>query len=199
MTHIKSLVFDLDQTLFDRRRAFCDWLKDLNLSEACQSSLQTLDQNGHGDRDVLFENFQVLTGESLNQSGLAESLARYSKPDEQLRLTLSRLQNSFELAVLTNGGTDTQLAKLHALSLDSVFEPSRVFVSSEIGFEKPDPAAFQYVVDAIGVAADRCIYFGDLADTDITAARAAGWQSCLVDGPIDVQRKLQSRFGGVAC
>lgn len=47
----------------------------------------------------------------------------------------------------------------------------QVFTSSDIGLRKPDAAAFEYVVKAIGVPADRILFFDD-ALANIAGARA---------------------------
>ncbi|MEM6471790.1 MAG: HAD family hydrolase [Planctomycetota bacterium] len=198
MNRITSLVFDLDQTLFDRRRAFDDWLADLSLSRRDSSRLRFIDQNGYGNRDLLFKSVETLTGEPLNQHRFVNTLMRFVEPNATLRTMLTRLRSDFRLAVLTNGGVATQIAKLKALALDSVFAPNRIFISAEIGFEKPDVAAFEHVASALKAPAGRCMYFGDRSNIDVSAALAAGWKACLVDGPTELQRKLRSRFGVVA-
>ena len=52
---------------------------------------------------------------------------------------------------------------------------SRVFVSSEIGFEKPDPRIFQFAAEALGVSANRILHIGDHYEQDALGARSAGW------------------------
>jgi glucose-1-phosphatase len=55
----------------------------------------------------------------------------------------------------------------------------QVFTSSDIGLRKPDAAAFQYVVKAIGVPADRILFFDD-APANIAGARACGLKAVQV-------------------
>lgn len=68
----------------------------------------------------------------------------------------------------------------------------RVFVSHEIGYRKPDAAAFRHVLEAIGVAAPEALLFDDLLP-NIEAARAIGMQAVQVRGPEDVRQALMER------
>lgn len=49
-----------------------------------------------------------------------------------------------------------------------------VFVSAEVGVEKPDPSAFLRACAALGVAPERTLHVGDDPVEDVQAARGAG-------------------------
>jgi putative hydrolase of the HAD superfamily len=73
----------------------------------------------------------------------------------------------------------------------------RIFISSEIGAEKPDPRAFRAVEAALGLPASACLHVGDSYAHDYRAAQTAGWQAILVaptppaaDAPINSIAKL---------
>jgi len=53
----------------------------------------------------------------------------------------------------------------------------RTFLSSEIGYSKPDPRFFTAVERQLGVPGEQITLVGDDWDNDIVAARAAGWQA----------------------
>ncbi len=55
-----------------------------------------------------------------------------------------------------------------------------VFISSEIGAEKPDERAFRSVEAALQLPASAILHVGDSLAHDYEAARAAGWQAVLV-------------------
>jgi HAD superfamily hydrolase (TIGR01509 family) len=65
----------------------------------------------------------------------------------------------------------------------------KVFVSSTIGLRKPDAAAFQFVVDEIGVPAGRVVFFDDSL-SNVEGARACGLQAVHVTSHADVARTL---------
>jgi putative hydrolase of the HAD superfamily len=66
-----------------------------------------------------------------------------------------------------------------------------MFLSSTIGLRKPDAAAYDHVVKAIGVPASRIVFFDDLAD-NIEGARARGLVAVHVTSPGDVANALNA-------
>jgi putative hydrolase of the HAD superfamily len=71
----------------------------------------------------------------------------------------------------------------------------RIFASHEIGLRKPEPASFEYVCQATGLAPEAFLFFDDLAE-NVQAARAVGLQAVLVQSPEDVARALTRAFAG---
>ena len=66
-----------------------------------------------------------------------------------------------------------------------------IFLSSAIGLRKPDAAAYDHVVQAIGVPAQRIVFFDDLAE-NIDGARARGLTAVHVTSPDDVAQALSA-------
>ena len=66
-----------------------------------------------------------------------------------------------------------------------------IFLSSAIGLRKPDAAAYDHVVQAIGVPAERIVFFDDLAE-NIDGARARGLTAVHVTSPDDVAQALSA-------
>ncbi|MEK9281366.1 MULTISPECIES: HAD-IA family hydrolase [unclassified Bradyrhizobium] len=64
-----------------------------------------------------------------------------------------------------------------------------LYLSSSIGLRKPDAEAFDHVVGAIGVPAERIVFFDDLAE-NIEGARARGLTAVHVTSPTDVGHAL---------
>jgi glucose-1-phosphatase len=66
-----------------------------------------------------------------------------------------------------------------------------IFLSSTIGLRKPDAEAYDHVVQAIGVPAERIVFFDDL-DENIEGARRYGLKAVLVTSSADVARALEA-------
>jgi putative hydrolase of the HAD superfamily len=64
-----------------------------------------------------------------------------------------------------------------------------VYLSSAIGLRKPDAAAYDHVVNAIGVPASRIVFFDDLAE-NVEGARARGLLAVHVRSSADVAAAL---------
>lgn len=66
-----------------------------------------------------------------------------------------------------------------------------IFLSSTIGLRKPDAEAYDHVVQAIGVPAERILFFDDTL-ANIDGARARGLQAVHVRSAADVARALDA-------
>jgi HAD superfamily hydrolase (TIGR01509 family) len=106
--------------------------------------------------------------------GIAPLLARAAK-----RLPLYAFSN-------TNRAHVEHFSVAHAGLLGHF---SEIFLSSTIGLRKPDAAAYDHVIKAIGVPAQRIVFFDDLAE-NIKGARAQGLTAVHVTSPDDVAQAL---------
>jgi FMN phosphatase YigB (HAD superfamily) len=106
--------------------------------------------------------------------GISEHLARAGK-----RMALYAFSN-------TNPPHVEHFSKAYAEVLGHFRE---IFLSSTIGFRKPNLEAYDHVVRAIGVPASRIVFFDDSAD-NIVGARAYGLNAVHVTAPDDVTMAL---------
>ena len=86
----------------------------------------------------------------------------------------------------TNGAHVEHFSVIYAGVLGHFRE---IFLSSSIGLRKPDAAAYDHVVNAIGVPASRIVFFDDLAE-NIEGAKARGLTTVHVRSPEDVADAL---------
>lgn len=92
---------------------------------------------------------------------------------------LERLKSAgFQLVVVSNADGRLQ-ALLERAGLATFF--SVVADSQLVGVEKPDPAIFHGVLDAVGVAPGDAVHVGDFYTLDVAGARAAGMTPVLLD------------------
>jgi HAD superfamily hydrolase (TIGR01509 family) len=71
-----------------------------------------------------------------------------------------------------------------------------IFVSSTIGYRKPDAEAFAYVAEQMGVRPERILFFDD-SSANIDGARASGFQAVLVRSNADVRDALARVLGAL--
>lgn len=79
------------------------------------------------------------------------------------------------VALITNGASDTQRAKLAAMGIHDWFDV--LVISGETGIAKPDPSAFAPAVDRLGITGATVWHVGDNLATDVAGANAAGLTS----------------------
>lgn len=85
---------------------------------------------------------------------------------------LQHLLKTYRIGLLTNGAPDVQLEKLQTPNLSRYFEV--IGVSGIIGAGKPDPRAFNYILDKLGVAPDSAAMIGDNLRNDVAGAQKVG-------------------------
>ncbi|MFC1428585.1 HAD family hydrolase [Streptacidiphilus sp. N1-12] len=76
------------------------------------------------------------------------------------------------VAVVTNGATDIQTAKLSATGLDQIVDAA--VISESVGIRKPDPAIFRAAAARCGKPLAGGWMTGDNPDTDISGAHGVG-------------------------
>ena len=108
--------------------------------------------------------------------GIAPLLARAGK-----RLPLYAFSN-------TNRPHVAHFSPLYADLLSHFRE---LYLSSTIGLRKPDAAAYDHVVSAIGVPASRIVFFDDVAE-NVDGARARGLMAVQVKSSADVAAALDA-------
>ena len=86
--------------------------------------------------------------------------------------TLRTLSQTRRLALVTNGESHKQRAKVDRFDLGSLFE--RIFVEEEVGFGKPDPRIFRHVLAKMKVTPEACLMIGDNLSWDIAAPQSLG-------------------------
>lgn len=86
----------------------------------------------------------------------------------------------------TNGAHVDHFSRAYADVLGHFRE---IYLSSAIGLRKPEAAAYDHVVKAIGVPASRIVFFDDSAE-NIAGARARGLTAVHVKSPDDVATAL---------
>jgi len=87
------------------------------------------------------------------------------------RPCLEKIRGRYRLSVLSN--FDGRLRRiLQDLEVAEFFE--ELFISSELGCEKPHPQIFQQAAEQMGVACENCLHVGDDQDRDWAGAKNAG-------------------------
>lgn len=197
----EAVIFDVDDTLFDRRRA-----QEVILQIIVQELPAVFNGLGFGeihhafaesdriaceeyDAGILRERFRDRRSKLFLQIlGLDQSPAntisdlyvtRYpavNAPVPGALSTVKSLAHVFRLGVVSNGFPDVQYRKLEALQLRQCF--ACIVLSEEVGIHKPDPAIFQLAASMVNVRPEACLYVGDLFDVDVVGAKEAGMQAC---------------------
>lgn len=200
MEHTKKhLIFDLDDTLWDYKRnskealiELCDTYGLTDRGVEHSLFLSTFREVNHDlwhrfdqgliGRDVIrAERFpSVFEKLSLNPDGIAMQMQ-----DEFMTIcpakpalvhganeVLEYLSKNYTLHILTNGFDEIQFTKLEASGISGYFD--KVITSGRVGYRKPQPEIFAYVLEAIGATKEECVMIGDNPVSDIEGAHKFG-------------------------
>ncbi|MBK1876592.1 HAD-IA family hydrolase [Pelagicoccus mobilis] len=97
------------------------------------------------------------------------------KPESTAKETLTELRKrGYKIAVLSNWDS-----RVHQVLAETDFTPllDHVFVSSEIGHEKPDREIFSHCEAKLELTPEQILHIGDSFQHDIEGASAAGWNA----------------------
>jgi putative hydrolase of the HAD superfamily len=129
------------------------------------------------DRDTFFE----VAYEHFAENGVWEL---YPEVVE----VLEELGTQFKLAVLSNFDGRLRFILKH-LGVSKFF--AYVFVSSEIGADKPDPEIFRRALQIVDLSPERVLHVGDDPERDWKAASSAGLAIFKLDRPKGSLRDLR--------
>jgi putative hydrolase of the HAD superfamily len=126
---------------------------------------------------------------------------RWRMEDDAIPAMRRLRSRGYELAILSNADSRFR----HILTAKGFPElTSAIFISSEMGFEKPDVRIFRHVEEVFGHSPDQFVHIGDSPPHDAEGAISAGWHYFLVgengfDGYLSIPRlsELPSLLPGV--
>ena len=184
----RAVLFDLDETLFNRTASLRLFLSDqisrhaelrFVSSERWISNFLALDKRGRVPKDKVYK--MLLKDSDAVDDKFATVLFheyetmfwRFAQPFHGLERMFAALkQLSIKTSIVTNGQTHIQLRTLLALNLDRVVDD--YLISEAVGLRKPDREIFELAADRLTVKPHECIFVGDTAATDIVGAQQSG-------------------------
>lgn len=104
---------------------------------------------------------------------------------------LEALAPHFQLAVVSNFDGRLRFIFEH-LTISKYFR--HVFLSSEVGADKPDPLIYRRALEISGFMPNEVVHVGDDPERDWAAARAAGLEVFQLDRPNNSLRDLLERL-----
>ena len=182
---IKAIIFDLDNTLIDRQRAFKEMLdrkfhqlfEDETLIQEMIKDIIEWDNNGTVERIVVFKkwaekyNVTKISAERLDKEWSDESGSVAFLYDD-VRETLTELKKKYKIAILSNGNKTSQRRKLSTIDIYDLLDYS--LISGEFTHRKPDKEIFEYTAKQLGLETNECVYVGDNYKIDVLGSKNAG-------------------------
>ncbi len=190
---ISAVMFDLDNTLSDRKYSFSCHAKRLaemflgerpaEMRDEFAKLLIKLDNNGYADKKAVYaevcRRFGLTGREKEMSAEWDRSASMFFRREPFAEEILVYLGEKYSLGLLTNGLVSTQNIKLDAIGLRHLFR--EVMISEETGTAKPDSEIFLMMCRRMGCAPENTVYIGDHLQNDAEGASAAGLNAVLYD------------------
>lgn len=188
MTRFDAVVFDLDGTLARRtqdidavfaaafeRAGVAPFGEPADLWAALDGPPDPDDRVGY--LGAGFARLAAQRGREVDPLALAEAFVD-GVDNTQMELTagadaaIDAAAANGRTALLTNGPSDRQRAKVRALGLDDRLD--HVVYAGDLPRRKPHALPFERTLDALDVAPERALYVGDSLAYDVAGAHTAG-------------------------
>ena len=190
---IEVLLFDLGGVVIDIdfERTFRKWSIHSGVPfETIQSGFshdQVYEQHERGEIGSIEFHQHISEGIGMELSfeqfeeGWNETLVA---PFPQTIGLLHKLKNRIPLYMLSNSNP---MHKQHWEKnfADELAPFNYIFVSSDLGYRKPEVDAYLHVVEVLNISPEKFVFFDDLAG-NVEAARAVGMQAVQVRSPADI-------------
>ncbi len=186
-----AVLFDLDETLLDRRSSLRRFLADqharffasgrhVSVDDYCTRFL-ALDRRGLVPKSVVYPACSRNSAPrrrwrrtcfKTTRSGAACSRADFPvlwRPSPACARGVSKL------GIVTNGQTEFQDRHIDALDLRRRVDA--ILISEAEGLRKPDARLFHRAAERLGIAPKACLFVGDNSEADILGAHDAGLQT----------------------
>jgi putative hydrolase of the HAD superfamily len=184
----KAILFDLDDTLTDRKatlkRFAIRYLEDFKTHlemdvNTFALELERTDGHGYRPRPEMFGAllkslpWKITPTQDEFLTYWVNTFPRFALPMPGMFETLQTLKSQgFKLAVVTNGHSFQQQTKIDALEIRGLFDC--VLVSLEVNLRKPSAEIYQMALEQLCVEADQAWMVGDHIVNDVLGARGAG-------------------------
>ena len=192
-----ALLFDLGRVVLDIdfKRAMATWARHAGCDAADMVARFSADEMARqyeagkiGDA-AYFAHLRKMLGVDITDAQLLEGWnAIFIGEIPGIAPLLKRAAKRLPLYALSNTNPP-HIAHFSTAYAEVLGHFRQLYLSSTIGLLKPDAAAYDHVVKAIGAPAPRIVFFDDLAD-NIRGARAYGLSAVHVKSSEDVARAL---------
>ena len=194
-----ALLFDLGRVVIDidfSKAAAC-WAGYAGCAPAeivarfVQNEVYHHHERGDLEDAAFFANLREILGISISNAQFLEGWnAIFTGEMEGIAPLLARAAKHLPLYAFSNTNRP-HVAHISVHYADVLSHFREIFMSSSIKLRKPDPEAYDHVVQAIGVPAARIVFFDDLAE-NINGAHARGLQAVQVRSSADVAAALDA-------
>ena len=199
MSQFKYLLFDADETLFDFKQAERHGISE-TLRQVNGPVTQEIIDEYHAYNDSLWKALErgEITKAALKTDRFRHLIEKFdirgTTPEEMAakyeynlaqgcyllpgaKEVLATLSDKYHCSIVTNGIAYVQHTRFDASGLQPYIK--HLFISDEMGVQKPAARFFQMVLEQLGAEPQECLVIGDSLSSDMLGAYNAGLPKCL--------------------
>jgi putative hydrolase of the HAD superfamily len=183
------MLFDLDDTLLDRDKAVDNMF--LLVLEKCYDDVKHVVKNdmlqkfkkydrrdyGHGDKINVLESFfdefppKYRLPRNSIQDFWNNHFPHCFSMNQHIIHIVNTIKTHVKVAIITNGLTQRQKAKITNTNLNSCFDI--IIISEEVGISKPDKRIFELALSKLNIQPEEALFVGDDLEKDIGGCQNA--------------------------
>lgn len=198
------ITFDLDDTLWDHRRAQAQALEEVAAKVVAASRVADFVDRFHHHNGRLWEEYRAgtVSAKDVKQQRFVRTLDdlgadpgraaelvpwfldRYSRLPylrDGAAETLRELASRTRLGCVTDGFTAIQRIKLETTGIAGCFD--FLLTSDEVGAAKPSAMVYEAAARAAGCPPDRAVHVGDSYEKDVVGAARQGFRTVWIPHP----------------
>ena len=197
--NVKAIMCDIDGTLLDfdlaERNALAETLKEYNF--ICNDEIlnryhevnifywKQLEKGLIDKKQLAYKRYEQLFSEYGIETDIEIFNFKYRDRlkegayllNNAMEICHELYENKIKLGVASNGGNDIQIRRIKKIGLDKYLD--YMFVSEEIGYNKPYKEYFEYIFQKIGnIQKEKIMIVGDSLTADIQGGKNAGIRTC---------------------
>ncbi|MBM7654453.1 HAD family hydrolase [Neobacillus cucumis] len=202
---MKAIFFDLDDTLYDQVQPFQEAynrtfssITDIPILDLFKKSREysdkvfSLTESGEMSLEKMHQYRMMSAFNDLGYTITSDEADAFQQAykEHQYKVSLiPEMKNILEYVsskgipvyITTNGPSAHQRSKLESLNLVQWIPANQVYISSEMGYAKPQKEYFEYVNQKTNTSHEHSLIVGDSFENDIIGAHHAGWSSIWIN------------------
>lgn len=195
---MKTIFFDVDDTLYDRSDSFIKACEDYPPVSGCDAyeayvtcskrnnEIFMAAQRGEITMDEMYiyrfcrgfadVGVTISPEEALAYEKVYRAYQKAVKCSPVITKALAACAEKCRLGIITNGTAQNQWEKIRALGVMPYFLPELIVVSGDVKIDKPDLRIFTLAQERSGEKPEDLVYIGDSFSYDVLPAAACAWQ-----------------------
>lgn len=195
----KAVLFDIDDTLYDQTQPFVraygqyfgdrfdiDAEKIFPVTRKYSDQVYGRAMAGEITMEELyvyrvqkaFEEFGISISreETLAFQEVYAGCQKHISMTERMKRILSFCSGRVKVGIITNGPSQHQWNKVRSLQADQWIPEANIFVSADVGAEKPRREIFEYAQKSMQLDGTEVYFVGDSYDSDMAGVMNVGWK-----------------------